>query len=805
VAVAVLERINALRPTASRSVNFSLAVAAAAVLAVVCSGAAPTELALVDKLYIAGLAAMVAYFAGTARRWSWFLPAFVGGALASTGLGAALAAVSIGIGIWSVRTDSRTRARAAIVVGLGLAAALRAGPFLFHGSTAILTAAAIAPIVMSGYRRTGRRARKRTRRVAWAVGGLLLLISAGVALAGALVAEDLYKGAKRIDEGITAAQDADDDEAAIRMGEASQMLGSVSETLTSWFAYPARALPVVGPNLDAVEKMSSETSEAARVLSQAASSADVDALRFNNGRLDPEVVANVTATLADVSSSLGDTQVQVDQVGSPWLLAPIADRMDDLDGQLTDNLPDVDTALGASRIAEGLLGAESPRRYLVLFTTPVEARGRTGFPGNYAELVVDNGQLSMPKFGRISELEQGGTPGAQRTISGPPDFLARYGRFDPQGTWRNIVMSPDFPTIAKVAGELYPQSGGAPIDGVMSVDPSGLAALMDLLDLTIDVEGLPEPLTPDNTVQFLQFDQYVTYPETSQRVDLLEEVARTTFEALTHADMPRPKEAIDILDPAVDRGHIQFTTFDAQEAEYFDMIGISGLFEPAIGDFLSVVTSNAGASKIDLYLQRHLSYEVGWDPATGQVAAKATVTLQNTAPASGLPDYVIGNAVGLPWGTNRSFVSVYSAYRLDAARMDGQPLAMQSESELGRKVYSTFVDIPPGATVTLELDLQGQLAPGLGFYVFNAQPQPLANPEQAEVTLTVAGDLPLELDADDDVELSGRVIHWAGTFDTNRQIAMTAGDVQGALAAEAPAEGDDEAPEQTVPPTQPGG
>ncbi len=804
MAVAVLERINALRPKSSRSTNFSLAVAGSALLAVVASGAAPTGLAFVDKLYLAGMAAAVTYFAGTSRRWTWFLPAFVGGALASTGIGVALAALAIGVGIWSVRTDSRTRARAAVVVGLGLAAAFRAGPFLFHGSTALLTTAAVLPIVVSGYRRTGRRARQRTQRVGWIVGGVLMLISAGAALAGVLVAEDLLKGAKRIDEGITAAQDADDDEAAIRMGEASQMLGGVSETLTSWFAWPARALPVIGPNLDAVEKMSFETGEAARVLSEAATSADVDALRFNDGRLDPKVVANVTETLGEVSISLEETQVQVAEVGSPWLLGPITDRMDDLDSQLTDNLPDVETALGASRIAESLLGAESPRRYLVLFTTPVEARGRTGFPGNYAELVVDNGQLSMPRFGRISELEQGGTPGPQRTISGPPDYLARYGRFEPAATWRNITMSPDFPTIAQVAGELYPQSGGAPVDGVMSVDPTGLAGLMELLDLSIEVEGLPEPLTPANTVQFLQFDQYVRYPETSQRVDLLEEVARTTFEALIRADMPRPKDAIDILDPVVDRGHIQFTTFDAQEAEYFDTIGLSGRFAPPIGDFLSVVTSNAGASKIDLYLQRHLSYDVGWDPASGQVTAKATVTLQNTAPAGGLPDYVIGNAVGLPWGTNRSFVSVYSAFRLDAARLDGEPLPMQAETELNRKVYSTFVDIPPGATVTLELDLQGQLPAGLGFYVFKAQPQPLANPEQAELAITVAGDLPLVVEAED-AELDGRTVRWSGTFDTTQDIAMTAGDVQATLpgAEEEPAE--DETPEQTVPPTRPGG
>jgi hypothetical protein len=640
----------------------------------------------------------------------------------------------------------------------------------------------VLPVIVSGYRRTGRRVRRRANRVALIVGGLGGLLLVGAALAVALSAEDFYKGAQRIDSSITAAQDTDDDRAAITMNEASQYLANANDTLTSWFAWPARVLPVIGPNLDAADRLSNQASDASRIVADAAGSADVDALKFSDGKLDPKVVDNVTDTLDTVSHTLGKTQVEVEDVQqSPWLLGPISNRMDDLDAKLEDNLPDVKTALGAAKIAKGLLGAEKPRRYLVLFTTPVEARGRTGFPGNYAELLVDKGQLSMPRFGRITELENGGAPG-QRTITGPPDFLARYGRFQPESTWRNVVLSPDFPTIAKIAGQLYPQSGGTKIDGVMSVDPTGLAALMRLLDLTIPVDGLPEPLTADNTVDFLQYDQYVKYPETSQRVDLLEKVARTTFEDLTHADLPRPKDAIDILDPVVDRGHIQFTTFNADEAKYFDDIGLSGRFDPPAGDFLSVVTSNAGANKIDLFLQRTLHYTVAWDPKTGAVGAKAVVTLQNNAPAEGLPEYVIGNAVDQPWGTNRSFVSVYSGYELSGAKLNGQPVALQSEEELARHVYSTFVDIPSGGSVTLELDLKGQLPAGLGFYPLVMQPQPLVNPEQADVNVIVAGNDKIKVSGDH-VQVQGRTVHWGGTLDVKQRIAMTAGDVKGSFPA----------------------
>ena len=416
--------------------------------------------------------------------------------------------------------------------------------------------------------------------------------------------------------------------------------------------------------------MAFETSEAARVLSAAANSADVDALRFTDGRLDPKVVSNVTQTLAEVSESLGETQTQVEEATSPWLLAPIASRMDDLDEQLSDNLPDVETALGTSRIAEGLLGSGEPRRYLVLFTTPVEARGRTGFPGNYAELLVDDGQLSMPRFGRITELEQGGTPGPQRTIpNAPPDYMARYARFEPQSTWRNITLSPDFPTIARVAGDLYPQSGGTEVQGVMSVDPSGLAALMRLLDLTIPVAGLPEPLTADNTVSFLQCDQYVALPGTSERVDLLENVAEQTFKRSPVADMPGPATSSRCSTPR-STGGTSSSRPSTRPRTYFNASGSPGSSTRRRRRRLGGHHPNAGGNKIDLFLQRSLQLRrrLGSRHRRGGRQADGDAAEHRRRPA-GLPDYVIGNA-GRPARrapTGRSCRST-APTRLDGAR-----------------------------------------------------------------------------------------------------------------------------------------
>ena len=121
---------------------------------------------------------------------------------------------------------------------------------------------------------------------------------------------------------------------------------------------------------------------------------------------------------------------------------------------------------------------------------------------------------------------------------------------------------------------------------------------------------------------------------------------------------------------------------------------------------VTVTTSNAAAARSTCSCTG-ARYDVRWDPETGQ-RRDAAVTLENRAPTSGLPDYVIGNVVGLPTRTNRSYVSVYSTLDLAAGRGSaGEPAPLQSEVGPASNVYSAFVDIPPGGSVQLELELEG--------------------------------------------------------------------------------------------------
>jgi hypothetical protein len=247
-------------------------------------------------------------------------------------------------------------------------------------------------------------------------------------------------------------------------------------------------------------------------------------------------------------------------------------------------------------------------------------------------------------------------------------------------------------------------------------------------------------------------------------------VARTTFRRLTAADLPGPRSLSRSLDPIADGGHVMFAPLDLGALAAASQLGVAGNVPiPATnGDSLLVTTTNAAGNKADLFLQRREQYSVRWDPETGQLQSTLRLTLENQAPAEGYPDYVLGNAVDLPRGTNRSFVSIYSPFALEAARIGGQPAALQAEVELGRNVYSTFVDIPAGAAVDIEVDLSGTIEGRR--YVLDIPVQPFAKPDEATVTVEVVGGTAASREADVD----GNVATWSGTLDRDRHVAVSA-------------------------------
>ena len=707
--------------------------AAAAVFA----GGSATGSAPLDALLLASLGAATV-LAGFQCPSVLILIAALGcsaAGLDSVALPLALAAVGLVLSGLVGQSEPLVDAAAA---GLVAQAALRLSTPGGRGQTAVIASVVFLLLLGSAFRTLAPALRRTLIRVAVAAFGFAVLggITAGVA--AALAVEPLRRGLAAATSAIETTQATDDLTAtATALTAAGRDFGEARDSLGAWWALPARVVPVVAQHWRVLHSAALTGTELTNAGQRALSAPALTDVHIVDGRVPLEQLAQIEAPVADVAARATAARQRLDGARSTWLVPPLAEK---LDTQLV-RIREIEKSTGlANRVLPmmpRLLGAEGPRRYFLAVQTPAENRAGGGFMGNYGEITVDDGRLSLSRFGRQADLTD--APGA-RKLDAPEDFLARYSRFRPEVTWANVNLSPDFPTDAAVIANLYPQSGGAPIDGVIAVDPAGLAALLAVVG-PVEVASWPTPINAANALQTLLFDQYQRHDTSAERVDFLGEVAQVAWGRLTSGGLPPVPQLLAEFGPAVKAKHLMFSSTRPDEQRLFVDLGASGRMAPVDGDFVGVVTQNAGGNKIDYYLRRELDYRVRLQPGTGRLEATAKLTLHNDAPTSGAGPTLIGNEVfpPLPIGTNKLYLSFYTPWDLLEGRVNGRPVALEEATELGRRVYSTALEIPSKAAVTIELSLRGRLADD-DTYRLDVHQQPVVNPDEVTTTVVVDGE-----------------------------------------------------------------
>jgi hypothetical protein len=134
-----------------------------------------------------------------------------------------------------------------------------------------------------------------------------------------------------------------------------------------------------------------------------------------------------------------------------------------------------------------------------------------------------------------------------------------------------------------------------------------------------------------------------------------------------------------------------------------------------------------------------VSYSVDVDRQTQQFSGRVSIELINGAPSNGLPDYVIGGPSYTPddLGTNLQFLSVYSRGRFGSVRVDGRRVSgVATEEEFGMSVATLLVALPPGQSVTVDVDIEGTFD---GDYDLTWFRQVLVSPDVVELEVTVDG------------------------------------------------------------------
>jgi hypothetical protein len=669
-------------------------VYAAAVAAGIAAGLAqpsPTGRPLFDAIIVGVAAAAVTVAGALAPSWTLLILAATSIVIAGDPAVAAAGVVALVLAALARQSPHRAPLQA-VAAAVAVAALARAQLDVAFGLTSAVSLTACTLVFVAGSSGFARPLRRLV------YGGLAVALvfvavsTVAFGLAAYRARHDLSEGLRTAEQAVTALEHGDYETAAAQFKVASAALERAHAGLSSPLAAGSGFVPVVAQHHDAAVDMSAVGGTGAAAVADALDQIDSDALRFEHGRVDVDAISALSGPLHRVEAALQDLHATVDESMSPWLIGRAAFEMSDFRTSVAEHLPQLENAIDAVELAPRLLGADRPRVYLVLFTTPSEARALGGFTGNYAELWIDDGQLSLRQLGRASEFDTAAR-GAGVTVDGPQEFLDRYGRFGYDGpvggaTLRNLTMTPNFPWVGEVARDVYAQTTGRTVDGVIAVDPYVISALLKYSG-PIQLTTFPQQLDSGNAAQFLLRDQYVVGAgDNDQRVDGLAEAAELTMAAVLDGSMPDPTTIAGDLGPLAAERRLMVWSADPDVEELVEQIHLDGAMPHLDGrEGWSVTFSNAGGSKIDSFLSPTIDYRSEIDPKTGHTTARLSVRLHNTAPASGLPRYVIGNDVGLPPGTSRLYVSAYSSLTLADATVDGAAVAPMPGVEVGWNVY----------------------------------------------------------------------------------------------------------------------
>lgn len=729
--------------TYNDAIIIAIVSALSAVIAVF-SDASPTGTTGTDIILVAALAGFVTWLGASAPWWALMAGSGVAllGALPGQFLWIVLATAAFTGSAWIGWDRANQPIVRSVVAATVVQVSLRLEWNDFFLASAVIAAMAMGLIAIAGFIRRRKYVRKRIMWGAIGVGVVLSIAIAGLGFAAAQAQSTARAGYVGLLDGLEFLQDGNIDEASEALQQASEDLEDAESTLNGPITQLSRLVPGIAQNRNTGVDVLADAADASLAAATTLQFVNLDQLTVANGVIDIGALAALEAPLQDLEETVSELAETLNEADSEWLVAPLKSRLEDGIFRADQAAHQAKATAAAARIGPALLGADGPRTYLIAFVNNAEARGMGGLMGNWTEVTIDNGRIAVTATGRTADLQTDSLASLQ--LEATPEYLARYGPYGAelfdgvaQKYWSNVTMSPDMPSVGNAMVQMYETATGTEIDGVFIIDPAGIAGLMEITG-PVELPDIDQRIDSNNVDQFLTIDQY-EFAE-NEREDLLTAVTEATIANVLMSTLPPPQRMAPALAPAVLNGHISGWAVEPAEQELFELVGMDATL-PFIGtgatDAFAVVSNNSSGNKIESFLERTIEYLPIVNQQTGEITATMTISLTNTAPTSGYPEYVIGNIIDEPIGSNRMLLDVYTRLPVDAVTLDGEVFAPSTLPELGYSVLTAQLTIPAGETSVIEIELSGDIGPG--GYELVYRPQPLPHPDTLIVDAKTSG------------------------------------------------------------------
>lgn len=279
---------------------------------------------------------------------------------------------------------------------------------------------------------------------------------------------------------------------------------------------------------------------------------------------------------------------------------------------------------GITPIAREVLGAEGVRRYLVLGQSADELRATGGFVSSVWLVTFEGGRLADVHYEDAVRVDDW-------------DRLALYPKAPPgleehMGAWvwllRDVSWDADFPTTAQAAQDIYRLGKRQDVDGVIAVNQWTLHRLIGA------VGEIPSPdgnalLT---SATFLSALEQGSDEHGRAYMDLvLQGLLNRLGKPMSMAELIRLASALH--DSLRARDTLVYLN-DPRLQQVVSDLGWDGRVRQDGADYLYVVDSNVGWSKVDRNIERHVSYVVDLRRESAPRASLKLEYLNHSAPGS---------------------------------------------------------------------------------------------------------------------------------------------------------------------------
>lgn len=469
----------------------------------------------------------------------------------------------------------------------------------------------------------------------------------------------------------------------------------------------AGALPLIGATPRAVTLASDAADQViSGALPQfvaAARTLDITTIKGADGRVDLARFAPAGQQLASAQTTLREAKETMAEVPTSGVPGFVSAGTAELSEKVDEALAISTTASSLLGVLPQMLGAGTPQKYFVAYQSPVEIRGTGGFLGTYGLLDVADGQL----VGKETYVNSTLVDFPEPVVDLGPDYTSLYGANNIR-EWTGMNLSPNFPYAGVQWATAWQKQSGQQVAGVLGVDISALKYLIQATGPVTAPDG--RQLTADNVIQYLGNDIYLQFAaDNTDRKEYQAAIANELIDRVLRLE-GGTTALVKALTDSVSGGHIQLWSADPGIQQVLATTPLAGQTSEAPGPYFQLVLNNGGGNKLDYYLKREVTY-TGGKCFDGYRESTARVALTNTVDPAGLPGNNFGRidpgAPGAAPGSNRLQLMVFLPVGggINKARINGQDAQLTFGAERGRSVAYVFLDVAPGAPVTLDFDL----------------------------------------------------------------------------------------------------